>query len=375
MQNKVRDESKCVKWLQSHRMLLWALLTSIMLHFFMLNHSFFSLPVIEKNDPIVIKLIRAEPQKTTPQTIATNAEKPIPKKLRKKPATLIEPKNDIPPQTAESISHLTPSDAVTTDSAALPISSSNNENTPTPASQQIEEDALTSDNIAVSESSVPLPESYTYLKTISEVKRGEDKIGKTVVTLNIKKDYYELESVFTPSGVAALFVKELKESSMGFIDQNGIVPYLYQRQYGNSKEKEQIANFAWQDHVVEFGNTQKRQVYPLEQGTQDFLSFMYQFMFVPPLNDMQITMANGKKLKTYIYTFVGEETLSTKLGELKTIHLLKQGDDDEKTELWLATEYKHIPVQIRKTEKDGTIYEQTVINISTDTAIKNNTRE
>jgi hypothetical protein len=76
-------------------------------------------------------------------------------------------------------------------------------------------------------------------------------------------------------------------------------------------------------------------------------------------------MTNGKRLRTYAYSFEGEETITTKLGELKTIHLLKGSGDEEKTEIWLATDYQYLPVKIRKTEKDGTVIEQVVTNILT----------
>jgi hypothetical protein len=51
------------------------------------------------------------------------------------------------------------------------------------------------------------------------------------------------------------------------------------------------------------------------------------------------------------------------LGELKTIHLLKGSTDEDKTEIWLATDYQYLPVKIRKTEKDGTVIEQVAIKI------------
>jgi hypothetical protein len=40
-------------------------------------------------------------------------------------------------------------------------------------------------------------------------------------------------------------------------------------------------------------------------------------------------------------------------------------DADEKTELWLAIDYQHIPVKIVKTEKEGRYYEFIATRIST----------
>ena len=69
-------------------------------------------------------------------------------------------------------------------------------------------------------------------------------------------------------------------------------------------------------------------------------------------------MTNGKRFKTYYYGFEGEETLETALGKVRTIHIGRSNNDDEKTELWLAVDYHHLPVKISKTEKDGTVTER-----------------
>ena len=66
----------------------------------------------------------------------------------------------------------------------------------------------------------------------------------------------------------------------------------------------------------------------------------------------------------YAYAFVGEETLKTGLGDIRTFHIGKSGNDgEEKTELWLAPDYHFLPVVIRQTDKDGTVNEQVVNHI------------
>jgi hypothetical protein len=47
------------------------------------------------------------------------------------------------------------------------------------------------------------------------------------------------------------------------------------------------------------------------------------------------------------------------MGALRTWHIAKSAaDGDEKTELWLAVDYRYLPVKIRQTDKDGTVTEQ-----------------
>jgi hypothetical protein len=94
---------------------------------------------------------------------------------------------------------------------------------------------------------------------------------------------------------------------------------------------------------------------------------MYQFMYVAPLQKMELNITNGKKLREYDYAFEGEENISTPFGEIKTYHIAHTGSDtDEKIELWLAVDYQDIPVKIRKIDKDGRMYEFTANRINTE---------
>ncbi len=97
---------------------------------------------------------------------------------------------------------------------------------------------------------------------------------------------------------------------------------------------------------------------------------MYQFMFTPPLESNAINITNGKTLRNYNYHFEGEEIIYSKFGALNAIHLIKSSaNNEEKTELWLATDYKNLPIKIRKTEKNGSIIEQVITQINTTPAL------
>jgi hypothetical protein len=140
--------------------------------------------------------------------------------------------------------------------------------------------------------------------------------------------------------------------------------YLYQ--YGNKSNKTYAAKFNWQTKTVNLITSQGTKTAEIEEGAQDLLSFMYQFMFLAPLERMQISIATGKKLTSYTYSFSGEENINTPLGEIKTIHIFHESENsDEKTELWLALDYEYLPVKIRKTEKKGRVYELVANRIRT----------
>ena len=180
-------------------------------------------------------------------------------------------------------------------------------------------------------------------------------------------EHYHLNSVMQAKGLVALFIPDLLQTSDGKLVASGLQPQHYLYQFGDKKNKTFSADFDWPAKTLRLQSATEVKELPLVDGTQDLLSFMYQFMFVPPLQNMQLAITNGKKLGIYDYSFEGEETIPTKIGQLSTIHLMRQGDaGDDKTELWLALDYQHVPVKIRKTEKKGKVYELLVTSLKTE---------
>ena len=170
----------------------------------------------------------------------------------------------------------------------------------------------------------------------------------------------------TGTGLAALMFPDLLQTSEGLLTKSGLQPVKYLYQFGNKADKTRSANFDWQAKNVVMQTSKGIKTEELPDGTQELISFMYQFMYVTPLQDMQIPIATGKKLSTYEYSFEGEENFNSSLGELKAIHITHSGvDSDEKTELWLAIDYQYLPVKIRKIEKNGNVVELEATRINT----------
>jgi hypothetical protein len=161
------------------------------------------------------------------------------------------------------------------------------------------------------------------------------------------------------TGVLALIYPDLKQTSQGLVTEHGLVPEKYTYQFGSNESKASKAYFDWNNKVVTLQNKNGEKQQPLDDATQDVLSFMYQFMYVPPLTNMRMLLTNGKSVSNYDYEFVGEETLSLDFSEVKTYHIKHvRAGTEEKTELWLALDYQFLPVKIEKTEKDGTVIRQ-----------------
>ena len=90
---------------------------------------------------------------------------------------------------------------------------------------------------------------------------------------------------------------------------------------------------------------------PYTPGTLDRMSQQEQLRLSllndpTPKEDISIRVADGKRIKDYQLVFVGEETLSTPLGDVKTLHFERLHDDpDRKSDTWVAPEWDYMMVK------------------------------
>jgi hypothetical protein len=369
MQHKIQT---LMLHLKQHRKLALALLPSLIFHGLLLMLFSIELPELDSDTQLIqARLMQLElPQTKRPQTIAQPAPKPkqpAPKNLPKKPTEALAEKPPAAEPETQAGATAPTSHLSTLSSATLNMG---NLGSGKPGSPSLTRNPSQNDDEAAPYRFEPEPEilPYTKVEAEFEVKRGSDSTaaGLSQVSFLVDKNKrYTIISQTEAKGLVSLFFSTLQQKSEGSVTDAGLKPDFYSYQYGSNSKKLQTASFDWDKQLLTMRSSKGENTVPLVAGTQDFLSFMYQFMFTPPLNSLQITMTNGKKLSTYQYRFEGEEIITSKFGELNTIHLAKGSDDEEKTELWLATDYQYLPVKIRKTEKDGTVIEQLVSKLST----------
>ncbi len=213
-------------------------------------------------------------------------------------------------------------------------------------------------------------DTYQFLETEFEVRTAIDggAVGKATITYNVIENMqYRIRWLTEGNGVMALLFPELLQTSEGKVTQSGLQPNHYLYQFGKKSNKTRSASFDWQAKKVVLQTAKGTKTEDLPEGTQDLLSFMYQFMHVAPLQNMQLPIVNGKKLNIYDYSFEGEEQLNLAFGALKTLHIVHSGSsEEEKTELWLTIDYFYVPVKIRKIESDGSVVEMVATSIITD---------
>ncbi|HSI27729.1 MAG: DUF3108 domain-containing protein [Methylophilus sp.] len=178
---------------------------------------------------------------------------------------------------------------------------------------------------------------------------------------------YTLRWVVEGRGLLKLLYPTLEQESRGEIGPHGLKPHFYRYAFGNKADKIYEASLDWETNFITLKTAKGEQRLDLPRNTQDILSFMYQFMFVPPLQEMHIALTNGRRLNTYQYEFEGEDTLVIADQTIQTVHIAHtRGETDEKIELWLASDYRFVPVKIRKQEKNGMVIEQVATRLITE---------
>lgn len=198
----------------------------------------------------------------------------------------------------------------------------------------------------------------------------KDGLHIATVAENFQKngDRYQIESDSTPAGLLAVFIKtRIKVESSGKVNGTGLQPDKLDYGRLDDASKNVSAAFDWQAHALHLAFDGRKETLPLAPGTQDRLSVMYQFLFLPPekLKRLEFQMTNGKKIENYRYDFIGEEELDTPLGKIKTLHLAKHRDPGENgTEVWLAADRHHFPVKLLILENDGSKFEQVITKLT-----------
>ena len=195
------------------------------------------------------------------------------------------------------------------------------------------------------------------------VDRGDSKfeIGAARQEWEFEAGRYRLRSVVETTGLAWLLRSVLIEmESIGRISETGLQPEAFgvQREGRRAREK---ALFDWEAMKLRVSDRPEQK---LDPGAQDLLSFYYQlgFMNIPDGGAGAMHLATGKKYGLYRLENLGDEDIEIPLGVLRTRHLRAPGENS--TELWLAYDYRLLPVKIRHVDNKGGILVQVATEIN-----------
>lgn len=180
---------------------------------------------------------------------------------------------------------------------------------------------------------------------------------------------YRIESVTKPVGLLALFKPDtLYVVSEGSITAQGLRPrsFVYKRSQETLKNTE--ANFDWGQSSLMLNDRYGQRVESLPADTQDRLSVLYQFRYIPLLREhKELTMyiTNGSKIDKRHYLIQPRQMITVPMGTLETTYLsTAQEETAWKTEIWLSVENGNFPCKIIVTEDNGDKFTQVLTALS-----------
>lgn len=201
-----------------------------------------------------------------------------------------------------------------------------------------------------------------------DVYKGGLKIGWIEESYTRDKDRYTLSSITRASGLLAIFKPgRILISSSGFVNAKGLQPLLFSDLREGEERRNRSAEFDWGAKQLTLTHQTQRTVVALPDGTQDRLSAMYQFMFLPlqPDTSLDFPMTTGGKLDNYHYAVMHKQKLKTPAGDFDTLYLDNQpGRGESRTEIWLATEHHNLPCKLTITDVDGGQFTQVASKLS-----------
>jgi hypothetical protein len=188
---------------------------------------------------------------------------------------------------------------------------------------------------------------------------GTDRfnVGRTVQTWETTRDSYRMESTSETTGLASAFRSEQRIfRSNGRMTPHGLQPESAQsRRTRRGQTDESTARFDWAQGSITIGSAAGQRTGPLPAGSQDVLSFMYQLSLAPPpAGKLQIAIANGARFENHEFEVAALETLETPLGSIRVLPVRQvRRPGMESLEIWLAAEYRYLPVRIRFIGRNG----------------------
>jgi hypothetical protein len=181
-------------------------------------------------------------------------------------------------------------------------------------------------------------------------------VARGTLRWKITGQRYHLDLEARTVGIARLLKSNpVTQISEGRIGPQGLVPDFY-RVLGRASETDEVeAQFDWvaQTLTLQPGNT----VIRMQEGTQDLLSFFFQFSIVPPeMEGASRFITNGRKLDRYSYELTEQSRLKLPLGEVDVLHVSRlTGLNEDSFDIWLGEKYHLLPVQIRFFARGRTI--------------------
>ncbi|MEM1111348.1 MAG: DUF3108 domain-containing protein [Pseudomonadota bacterium] len=188
--------------------------------------------------------------------------------------------------------------------------------------------------------------------------------GLTIKVKRELKQRQDGEWVLTFAGKK--LVASIQETAVFSVHGEAIQPrsFVYQLNAGLVKRRREV-HFDGSD-VIRSLYKDKWYELPYTEGTLDRMTQQEQLRFSliadpTPKEDVNVRIADGKRIKEYILRYAGEELVKTPLGEVNTLRFTRVHDDDEErsSDFWVAPDWDYLMVKTLHVE-DGSANEAVI---------------
>jgi hypothetical protein len=216
---------------------------------------------------------------------------------------------------------------------------------------------------ATAQAAVPQQMNLVY-----DLYRNGHKLGQVTDTFTRSGSRYTLVSETRASGaLKMLWPGTIRLESTGLVTPQGLRPTQFQHARSDAPHKLATARLDWTQRSIAWQyKGQSWTVDGLQNGAQDQLSQLYQFMFLPRLPaDFSLQVVSGRNLNDYRYARRDGGVIRTPLGTLNTrqYQRIEHKPDEKAITVWIATDRNNLPVQVRVHE-DGVTLEQRLVRAS-----------
>ena len=194
-----------------------------------------------------------------------------------------------------------------------------------------------------------------------EITRNGTTIAEVLYLLEHDGRTYQLTETSKGRGILA-FRGTARRTSRGIVLPEGLRPIEFtDERTGRNTAR---ASFDWQTKTVTMQYRGEPRTEPLPPQAHDRLAFVFDFAFAPPRRrEVAFDLLDGRGRSRHVYTLGGYEKIRTAIGEFEALKFWR-GNDEERTEIWLATELSYLPLRILVVEKSGTRYDQVPTKIA-----------
>lgn len=184
-------------------------------------------------------------------------------------------------------------------------------------------------------------------------------VGDNWRTLTVEGSHYKL--VVDAKSSLLFYKDEIIQTSLGLIGPKWLEP-LHYTSYRMHKDQQSDIRFDWSSmkaYAMKNGDKRTVKIIP---GTQDFTSgqLMARKLLVDGDKDINFHLVKSNKLQHYHFSIIGQPTIETKIGKLKTVQI-RRLDGPRETDFWLAPKYHYALVRSQQ-KRDGSMQVQLFIN-------------